>query len=176
MLALARVNSAVGRFIHMIGLLLALLLVLTPGQSGATTISDRQKKDFVKLVRTLPHRGEFFTLDAIKTAGPYLPVLFALTDKDLEGLDIYPFLALSMGLCDTKERRQYAIVHFRDIQDSRLKVFWAAMLFDETNPSSEVVHFLKDALESEALSKFLGEITGPNFAKFKTRVNAARDN
>jgi hypothetical protein len=124
---------------------------------------------------TLPHKGEFFTDDAIKTAGPYLPVLFALTDKDIEGYDIYPFAALSRGLCDNKEHRQYATVHFGDIRHSMLKLFWAAMLFNEGNTSAEVVRFLQDALKSEAKAKLLGEITGPNFADFKARVIAARN-
>ena len=82
----------------MIAFILMMLLVLTPQQSAANQISDAQKKDFLNLLKTLPHEGEFFTDDAIKTAGPYLPVLFALTDKDIDGYDIYPFAALSRGV------------------------------------------------------------------------------
>ena len=160
----------------MIGFALSILLVLAPQQSGATQVSDAQKKDFLNLLKTLPHKGEFFTDDAIKTAEPYLPVLFSLTDKDIEGYDIYPFAALSRGLCDIKERRQYATAHFGEIQNSQLKLFWAAMLFREDNPSREIVRFLKDALKSEAQAKLLAEITGPNFADFKARVNAAPNN
>ena len=92
----------------MIAFILLMLVALTPQQSAATQISDAQKKDFLNLLKTLPHKGEFFTDDAIKTGGPYLPVLFSLTDKDIEGYDIYPFAALSRGLCDVKEHRQYA--------------------------------------------------------------------
>ena len=103
-------------------------------------------------------------------------MLLALTDKDIEGYDIYPFAALSRGLCDIKEHRQYATAHFGEIRHSELKLFWAAMLLNEGNPSTEIVHFLKDALKSETQAKLLGEITGPNFADFKTRVIAAPDN
>jgi hypothetical protein len=151
----------------MIGFILSVLLVLTPHQAPATQISDAQKKDLLNLLKTLPHKGEFFTDDAITTAGPYLPVLLALTDKDIEGYDIYPFAALSRGLCDIKEHRLYAAAHFGEIKHSELKLFWAAMLFDEGNPSTEITRFLKDALKSEAQAKLLGEIIGPKFTDFK---------
>jgi hypothetical protein len=160
----------------MIGFILSMLLVLTPQQSPANQISDAQKKEFINLLKTLPHKGEFFTDDAIKTAGPYLPVLFALNDKDIEGYDIYPFATLSRGLCDNEKIRQYATAHFGEIRHSELKLLWAAMLFNERNPSTEVVRFLKAALKSEAQAKLLGDITGPKFADFKARVNAAPDN
>jgi len=159
----------------MIGFVVAMLLLVAPQQSGATQVSVAQKQEFLRVLKTLPHKSEFFTDEAIKAAGPYLPVLFALTDKDIEGYDIYPFAALSRGLCDVKEHRNYATTHFGDIQNSQLKLFWAAMLFDE-NPSREVVLFLKGALKSEAQAKLLAEITGPNFAAFKGRVEAAPKN
>ena len=157
----------------MTGLILSFLLVLAPYQAATKQISDAQKKDFLNLLKILPHKGEFFTDDAIKTAGPYLPVLFALTDKDIESYDIYPFAALSRGLCDIKEHREYATVHFREIRHSELKLFWAAMLFEEGKPSTEVVRFLKDALKSKAQAKLLAEITGPKFTDFTARVVAA---
>lgn len=71
----------------MISFILLTLLVITPQQAPASQISEAQKKDFLNLLKTLPTKSEFFTDDAIKTAGPYLPVLFALTDKDIEGYD-----------------------------------------------------------------------------------------
>jgi len=160
----------------MIDFILLMLLVLTPQQSPANQISEAQKKDFLNLLKILPHKGEFFTDDAIKTAAPYLPVLFALTDKDIEGDDIYPFAALSRGLCDIKEHRQYATAHFGEIRHLPLKLFWAVMLFNEGDPSAEVVRFLRAALKSEEQAKWLGEITGSKFADFKARVSAARNN
>jgi hypothetical protein len=42
------------------------------------------EKKFIELLKTLPYKSEFFTDDAVKTAGPYLPVLFTLTEKDIE--------------------------------------------------------------------------------------------
>lgn len=160
----------------MIRFVLSVLLVLAPYKAPAQQISDAQKKDFLNLLKTLPHKGEFFTDDAITTAGPYLPVLLALTDKDIEGYDLYPFAALSRGLCDIKEHRQYATAHFGEIRHSQLQLFWAAMLFDEGKPSTEIVRFLQNALKSEAQAKLLGEITGPKFAAFKARVISAPSN
>src|SRR5437016_1472162 len=110
-LARARVNSAVGCLLNMILYILLLLLLVPPQQAPANPISDAQKKQFIELLKTLPHKGEFFTDDAVKTAGPYLPVLFALTDKDIEGYDIYPFAAISRGLCDVKEHLRTVVDH-----------------------------------------------------------------
>lgn len=68
--------------------ILLLLVFFAPMQAPANEISEAQKKQFIEVLKTLPHKGEFFTEDAVRTAGPYLPVLFALTDKDIEGYDI----------------------------------------------------------------------------------------
>jgi hypothetical protein len=157
----------------MIGFILLTLLVITPQQPPANQISDAQKKDFLQLLKTLPYKGEFFTDDAIKTAGPYLPVLFALTDKDIEGYDTYLLVALSAGLCAHENHRQYATTHFSEIKQSELKLGWAAMLFDFGKPSPEIVRFLRDALKSPARAKVLSEMIGPNFANFKRRVNSS---
>jgi hypothetical protein len=73
-------------------------------------MSIAEKKEFIDLLKTLPYKGEFFTDDAVKTAGPYLPVLFALTEKDIETYDIAPFAVISRELCDDKERRRHALV------------------------------------------------------------------
>src|SRR5437773_11144948 len=158
----------------MISAILALLLVFAPHQAPTSQVSDTQKKDFIELLKALPHKGEFFTDEAVTKAGPYLPVLFALTEKDIEAYDIYPFAALSRGLCDDKDHRQYATTHFAQIRHPMLKLFWAAMLFDEGKTTPEIVGFLRDALNSDAQAKILAEVIGPKFADFKTRLNVAR--
>ena len=159
----------------MITAFLAFLLVIAPQQPPANQVSDAQKKEFIELLKTLPHKGEFFTDEAVKRAGPYLPVLLALTEKDIEKYDIYPFAAISRGLCDDKEHRRYATNHFAEIRHPTFKLFWGAMLFDEGDAPPEIVRFLKDALDSEAQAKVLEEMIGPDFADFKKRVNAAKD-
>lgn len=155
----------------MIAALLTILLVLTPSQASSQ-ISEAQKKEFIESLKTLPHKGEFFTDEAIEKAGPYLPVLFALTEKDIEKYDIYPFAAISRGLCDQKIHRDYTVRHFAEIRHPQLKLFWAAMLFDAGATSPEIGRFLKDALESPEKAKLLSEIVGPEFADFKRRVKA----
>ncbi len=55
-------------------------------------VSDAQKQEFLELLKTLPTQGEFYTEETVKKAGPYLAVLFALTEKDIEKYDIYPFI------------------------------------------------------------------------------------
>jgi len=150
------------------------LLVLTPPQA-ASEISQTQKREFIQLLKSLPHKSEFFTDEAIQKAGPYLAVLFSLTEKDIEKYDIYPFLAVSRGLCDQEEHRSYATQHFAEIRHPLLKLFWAAMLFDSKVQSPEVLQFLRKALESSEQANLLSEITGPHFEDFKTRVLSVKN-
>ena len=141
----------------------------------ANRISDAQRKDFIALLKTLPVKGEFYTDEAIDKSQSSLPVLFALTEKDIENYDIYSFLALSRGLCDRQVHRDYAVRHFADIQHPTLKLFWAAMLFDGKEASSEIVRFLQKALESEKQAKMLAEMLGPNYKDFQRRVKAYKE-
>lgn len=155
----------------MIAVILTILLVLTPSLAS-NQISNAQKKEFIELLKTLPHKGELYTDEAVEKAGPYLPVLFALTEKDIKELDIYPFAAISRGLCVQKKHRDYAVRHFAEIRHPTLKLFWGAVLFEAGVASPEIVGFLKDALESQEQAKLLSEIVGPQFEDFKRRVNA----
>ena len=155
----------------MVAAILTALLLLTPLQT-AGQVSETRKREFIELLRTLPRKGEFFTDESVKKAGPYLPALFALTEKDIEGYDIYPFGALSRGLCDRKAHRKYAVRHFREIRHPTLKLLWGAMLFGEGAASPEIVRFLRDALRSEGQAKLLSEIEGPGFDDFRRRVLA----
>ena len=81
----------------MITVFLAILLIPIQGQT-TNQVSDSQKQAFIEFLKTLPTKGEFYTDDAAKKAGPYLPVLFALNEKDIEKYDLYPFLAISRAL------------------------------------------------------------------------------
>lgn len=154
----------------MVAVFLAILLSLAPCQAS-NPISDAQKQDFIRLLKTLPVKGEFFTDEAIDKGGHYLPVLFALTEKDIEKYDSYPFLALNRGLCDRKVHRDYAVRHFAEIRHPMLKLGWGAMLFDAGATSPEIVRFLRNALESEQQSKILSEMLGPKYDDFRRRVN-----
>jgi hypothetical protein len=141
----------------------------------ANQISIAQKKDFIKLLKTLPVKGEFYTDEAIDKSQHHMPVLFALAEKDIENYDIYPFLALSRGLYDRKIHRDYAIRHFLEISHPTLKLFWATMLFDEKATSLEIVQFLRDALKSKKQAKILSEMLGPNYKELQRRVKAYPD-
>jgi len=135
-------------------------------------ILEAHRKELIELVKVLPREGEFFTEEAVKKAAPYLPVLFALTEKDIENYDIYPFVALSRGLGDQKEHRQFALRNFQRIQHGTLKLCWAVMLFD-AQPSDEIVQFLKAALKDERQAKVLSEMAGPKFDDLKRRVSSS---
>ena len=142
-------------------------------QSPRNQVSEAQKKEFIELLETLPSNGEFFTDDAVKTAGPYLPTLLALTEQDIKEYNIYPFLALSRGFCDNKEYREYATAHFAEIRHPMLKLGWAVMLFDEEPPPPRIVKFLRDALKSTEQANTLGRIIGPGWFGFLRRLDAA---
>ena len=156
----------------MIAAILTFVLVLSPYQTAAAHISEAQKAEFIELLKTLPSKGEFFTDEAVKRAKPYLPVLFALEEQDIEQYDIYPFGAISRGLCDEKENRDYAVSHFGEIRHPELKLLWGVMLFDSGTASPEVVQFLRAALESKTQSQLLSEMVGPNYQDFVKRLKA----
>lgn len=149
---------------------LTILVTLTPCQAESGSVSDVQKMEFIELLKGLPRDVEFYTEEGVRKATPYLPILFALTEKDLERYDIYPFLAVSRGLCDQKDERNYAVRNFSHIRHKTLKLFWAVILFDADSASDEIVQFLKAAIENETQAKLLSEIAGPKFEDFKRRV------
>lgn len=152
-------------------LLLTIALVLASGQKPPDT-SDVRKAEFIKLLTTLQMKHEFYPEEAITKVEPYLPVFLSLAEKDVEGYDIYPFAALSRGLCDRKKNREYVVRHFQEIRHPAIKLFWAAMLFDADSSSPEIQEFLKSALHDEGKAKLLSEMLGPKFADFKKRVIA----
>jgi hypothetical protein len=139
-------------------------------QSKAAATTDAQKKDFIDLLQRLPHKGEFYTDEAVDRAEGYLPVLLSLNEHDLDGRDLYPFAAMSRGLCDKKQDRDYVVAHFNNVQHPKLKLFWAVMIFDDKAASSEIKLHLRRALQSEQQSQELRAILGPKFEDFKKRV------
>lgn len=157
----------------MVAALLILLLTFTSAQT-ANGISDVQKKEFIEVLKTLSVKGEFYTDEAIARAKPFMRVLFALTESDLAGYDIYPFLALSRGLSEHKETRSYAVRHFAEIQHPILKLGWGVMLFDAKVASPQVVQYLREASKPGKQVELLAEMLGPNYADFQRRLKAHR--
>jgi WD40 repeat protein len=147
-----------------IAFLLALALV-----SPAQDASEAQKKEFIKLLYTLPTRGEFYTKEAVEKATPYLPVLLSLTQKDTEQNDLFALVAISGGLSFEKQNRAYVFKHFNEIRHPVLKLFWAALLFNAGDISPDVVHHLRDALNDPARADELSQMTGHSEFKFFRR-------
>jgi hypothetical protein len=134
-------------------------------------VTDSEKKEFLKVLATLPTEGEFFTEEAGKKAVPYTRVLLALTEKDLANKDIYAFLALSSGLLSHKEARQYGVSNFSKIAHPTIKLAWAIGLFEDKPPSPEIVAFLRKAVDTRIAQMLLG----PGFEDFKERVVQAHE-
>src|SRR5262249_25955990 len=91
--------------------MLVLALAAAPSQAEKE-VTAAEKKAFLELLAKLPTKGEFFTDEAVQKAAPHTRVLLALTEKDVGKNDIYPFLALSRGLLDRKEQREYGVKYF----------------------------------------------------------------
>ena len=66
-----------------VSLIITILIAFAPALAGHNA-ADAQKKEFIDLLKTLPTKGEFYAEDAIRKAGPYLPVLLSLTERDTE--------------------------------------------------------------------------------------------
>jgi hypothetical protein len=151
-------------------LLITIAIGILVGQGKIVTPAEKQ--DFIALVKKLPTRGEFFTDEAVKKAGQYLRVLFALNEKDIGKDDIYAYVALSGGLCDSnKENRDYAVKHFNRIGHPLIQMQWGVMLFNLDLASPEIVTYLLTALESNERSNQLLTMLGPDFDRFKKRLH-----
>jgi hypothetical protein len=138
-----------------------------PEPMSEKAVTDAEKAAFLKLLMTLPTRGEFFAQEAIDKAAPYTRVLLALTEKDLKKYNIYPFLAISAGLGGHKQARQYAIANFGRIAHPQIKLSWAIMLFRAREGPPELVPFLRKALDAEGERNFG---LGPEFQDFRDAV------
>jgi len=69
-----------------------------------------------------------------------------------------------------KEPRQYGTTNFAKIAHPTIKLFWAAVLFEEKAPAAEIVTFLRKALDSKEEAQTLSLMLGPEFQEFKERV------
>lgn len=156
-----------------LGRIVIAALVVLGTASCAQPVQQADKSAFLQLIGQLPHKGEFFTEAAVDTAAPSMPVLLSLSEDDLAGQDIYPFLALSRGLCDRVGPRRYAVEHFAAIAHPQIQLAWASMLFDKGDASPEIIRYLGAVLRSNNRSKDLAELLGPGFAEFRDRVRKA---
>lgn len=138
-------------------------------------VTEADKKAFLDLLRTLPTRRHSFTKEAIEKAAPHTRVLLALTSKDIGELDLYPFLALSSGLASRKDARDYAVANFAKIAHPTLKLAWASMLLDQKAASTEIVTFLRKAIEAKDDSTTLADMLGSEYEDFRARVIEADD-
>ncbi len=151
-------------------LLISLVLVQAPPEKAVT---DGEKQAFLKLVKTLPIRGEFFTDEGVAKAVPHVRVLLSLTEDDVKDFDLYAFLALSSGLMGHEEAREEGLKRFDQIAHPTMKLFWGSMLMKQPDPPPHITTFLKKALDSAEDAKTLAGMAGPGFRAFKKSVNDA---
>lgn len=153
-----------------------LLVILAIGQAQpAKPVTDAEKQEFLKVLSTLPTRGEFFTEDAVKKAVPYTRVLLSLTEKDVEKYDLYGFLALSTGLMEHEQARKQAIANFGEIAHPVIKLAWAILLFKEADSRPMVTAFLRKAFDSKEQARTMSQMLGGGFEDFKDEVLRAHE-
>jgi len=157
----------------MVGPLLLVGLAVAAAQAEKEVMAA-EKKSFFELLAKLETKGEFFTDEAVKAVLPHTHVLLALTAKDIEKYDIYPFLALSSQLAGHKEARVRAAKQFGAIAHPLLQLAWAINLFETEESTAEIVKYLKKVVESEKVSKVLDEMLGPKADDFKKQVKGAK--
>ena len=140
--------------------------------------TDADKQAFFKLLVNLPtqpagHGPPVFTKEALKKAAPSAPVLFTLTEKDLERKEIQGLQILAWQLAGNNEARQYGVKNFAGIAHPSIKLWWSVGLFEAKAAPPEVVVFLRRALEAGvgATEAWFGY--GPRFQEFKERVALA---
>lgn len=150
--------------------LIALVLVQAPPEK---VVTDAEKQAFLKLVTTLPRRGEFFADEGVAKAVPHVRVLLSLTEDDIKDYDLYPFLALSFGFTEHKESREEALKRFDQIAHPTMKLAWGSLLMKQPDPPANIIAFLKKALDSAEDAKTLAGMAGPGFPAFKKSVNDA---
>jgi hypothetical protein len=151
-------------------LALLISMALQAPSQETKAVTDAEKKEFLELLSKLPARCEFYTEEGVTKAGPYLRVILALTEKDIDKYPIYPFAVLSRQLGDRKEHQVYATKHFDKIAHPLLRLSWAVTLFDTQSASPEVVKYLHSALQSKEQSTTLAQMLGPAFNDFKEEV------
>jgi len=135
-------------------------------------VSRKEKAEFIEMIQTLPTKGDFFTAEAVERAVPFAPVLLSLTEADLTGHDLYPFLALARGLLDRAEQRAFFTQHFAEIAHVRIKMFVGLVLVDEGVGSEQVIQYMEAALASKERAAILAEMAGPGFNDFKVHLSA----
>jgi hypothetical protein len=146
-------------------------VVLCVGQAPKE-VSEADKQAFFKLLSTLEFQpaghGAIFTETSVKKAAPFAPVLFALTEKDVQKKDLTLVLTLSLQLVEVDEARKYGIKNFARIAHPRIKLYWATTLFGTHAAPPEIVAHLRQGIDREGEN--LDYLYGPAFQTFKERV------
>jgi hypothetical protein len=153
-------------------LMLALCMQLESGDIAKVT--SREKQAFLKLLKTLPTRGEFFTEEGVARAAPFLHVILAMEKKDLPDGDYYALLALSRGLHDAKkEHREFAARNYAKIPDTTVKLCWGLVLFQYSKEvTPEIVRDLRESLNDRARLAIVRSLTGPDFEAVRKQILA----
>lgn len=140
----------------------------------AESVSSDDKKKFTALLKTLKAKGEFFTNESIEKTIPYQKVLFAFTEKDIADHALYPYLAVTSGMMEHQQCREYARKSFAAIQHPVLKIAWAAMLLKRDAHTPEIVRYLSQVLETPALNKWLQEMSGLTYDQTVQKIRAEK--
>ncbi|NUP96987.1 MAG: hypothetical protein HUU28_12575 [Planctomycetaceae bacterium] len=136
-------------------------------------VTAKEKQELIQLIMEAPTQGEFLAEEGVEQLAPHIRTLFALTSADVDKEHIYPFVALSYGLCQQESGWRYGVEHFDEIQHPLLQLFWGALLFKQDHASPAIVDYLQRILDTPELRNELEPIVGPEFPSFEQRVRTA---
>ncbi len=136
-------------------------------------VTAEEKQEFIQLLMEAPTQGEFLAEAGVEQLAPHMRTLFALSSEDVDKEHIYPFAALSYGLCQLESGWRYGVEHFDEIQHPLLQLFWGALLFQHDHASPAIVDYLRNVLDTPELRNELAPIVGPDFPDFEQRVRSA---
>ena len=115
-------------------------------------ITPEQKEEFVKLLRTLPTRAEFFADEGIRMTKPYLPHLLSFTEEDVKRFfdgEVYAIAVLSTGMAEDADNVARAAASFREIGHPVVRSIWARAILDTQRPPAEVIEYVRKGVEPD---------------------------
>jgi hypothetical protein len=149
----------------------AVLSISCSGDTNRQAVTGLQKKQFLEMLRELPRDREFYTAEAVKTTSRFTNVLFALDKTDVSDDHLYPLEAISQGLLENEDQRNYGRKNFDVIRHPAIKLFWGVVLFDKKAASPEIIDYLRESLSSKERSEILKDILGDKYETFRKRIS-----
>ena len=135
-------------------------------------ITSAEKKSFIEFAMALPREGEGFTEEAGKLAAPHIGVFLALGTKDVNDFLEVHLTYLIGPILEQKDARIFCLHNYSKIVHPSFKIIIGIYLFEKKHASTEVVSYLRQALETEKGKELFEDLLGSGVDDFKARLNS----